>query len=152
MPGKPSLEKISRSVSYTSRENEAFKKETTKMINRMVQLGGSSNPSLPLENRVTSAQKSFPPGSVSPSVNDTGLGVIVKFEKRFAQYLAHRKHLRAMSDSPPSLTDRFQHLLEKQQHEGGRWENRRARCGLGGVAQGYRWALGRYQTGLQAFA
>lgn len=78
------------------------------MINRTVQLGGSSNPSLPLENCVTSEQNSFPPGVCFPICKwYQPQGVVIKFEKCFAQYLAHGKHPKAMSGSPQSLTDSF---------------------------------------------
>lgn len=95
------------------------------MINRkVVKLGGSSNPSFPLESCVTSEQKSLPvPGVCSPICKRyPPRGVLVNFGKRSAQQLAQSKHLETVSFTP-GLIRPPPSPMERKRHEGGEWEN-----------------------------
>ena len=95
------------------------------MINRkVVKLGGSSNPSFPLESCVTSEQKSLPvPGVCYPICKRyPPRGVLVNFGKRSAQQLAQSKHLETVSFTP-GLIRPPPSPMERKRHEGGEWEN-----------------------------
>ena len=91
---------------------------------KAVKLGGSSNPSFPLESCVTSEQKSLPvPGVCSPICKRyPPRGVLVNFGKCFAQQLAQSKHLETVSFTP-GLIRPPPSPLERKRHEGGEWEN-----------------------------